>query len=84
MPGLFRIKIIFELQYSGAFAVFLVARLPCLDLALFAAIPLGLALGTLLEFLASLGFLPAVATVTLFITFHLLQTLQCFTESKVT
>ena len=54
---LFRVEVILKLQYRGAFAILLVACFPRLDLAFLAAIPLGLALGALLEFLASLRLL---------------------------
>ena len=53
--------IILELWYCGELAVvFLVPGLPCLNLTLFAAIPLGPALGTLLVSLVGLCFLRAV------------------------
>ena len=54
LPCLFRIEIILKGQHCGAFAVFLVPCFPRLNLAFLAAIPLGLALGTLLKFLARL------------------------------
>ena len=80
----FCIQIILELQYSGTFAVFLVPCFPRLDLALFATVPLSIALGALLEFLARLDILAAVAAETLQTTFPLLQLIQCITESQVT
>lgn len=79
-----RIEILFEIEHPRSLAVLLVPRLPRLDLAFLAAIPLGLAFRTLLEFLASLCFLLAVVATTLSNTLPLVQLLQCTTVSQVT
>ena len=78
------IKKILKLQYAGTFAILLVSSPPRLNLAFFAAIPLGPALGALLVFFTSLGLLEAVGTETLSECFPCLQLLPRVFVSRVT